>query len=225
MNIIYGFDDELMIKLIDFVKEKNNIPLTTVFREFALKTGKSSGTIRNLYYAIAKKAEADSNFKNTYLTGVKLSTNKIKKFTLNEERELIKNIMLERAKTRSTRSAVFSLSNGNSKQALRFQNKFRSALKNNRALIDDVSEEIRRENGVVIAPLNKVNQVTELNIEKVRYEINKLVERISDGVKKENKELKKQLAELREENEKLKLITSSLKGGGNLGYFKTVNDN
>ena len=69
MNKIYGYDDKLMIKLIDFIKNRQGENLTTLFKEFSVLTGKSGGTIRNLYYAIAKKAEQDDDFKNTYLKG------------------------------------------------------------------------------------------------------------------------------------------------------------
>ena len=48
MNLIYGYDDELMIKLIEHIKTSKNKNLTAVFREFALKENKSAGTIRNL---------------------------------------------------------------------------------------------------------------------------------------------------------------------------------
>ncbi|MBO5714187.1 MAG: hypothetical protein J6R83_02045, partial [Clostridia bacterium] len=70
MNIIYGFDDELMINFINYLKDNKNLALTTVFKNFAIKVNKSWGTIRNLYYTITKKASVDKDFKNKYLTGV-----------------------------------------------------------------------------------------------------------------------------------------------------------
>ena len=92
-NVIYGFDNELMISLIDYLKQNKNLTLTTVFKNFALQHDKSWGTIRNLYYAIIKKAGEDEDFKKRYLTGVDISVNKIDKFTNVEEKELIDRVV------------------------------------------------------------------------------------------------------------------------------------
>lgn len=219
MNIIYGFDDELMINFINYLKDNKNLALTTVFKNYALKVNKSWGTIRNLYYSITKKATLDEDFKNKYLTGVDFSVNKVDKFTFTEEKELIKSIVLERLKTRSTRKAVYNLSGGDDKVALRYQNKFRSAIKNNPALIEDVSKELSLSGNTSFLQLKKSNDVTAYNIDKVKVEINRLVERISYDVKKENVLLKNENLQLKEEVEKLKLIIDGLKNGKTVNFF------
>ncbi|MBO5285265.1 MAG: hypothetical protein J6B16_00020 [Clostridia bacterium] len=224
-NVIYGFDNELMISLIDYLKQNKNLTLTTVFKNFALQHDKSWGTIRNLYYAIIKKAGEDEDFKKRYLTGVDISVNKIDKFTNVEEKELIKSIILERSKTRSTRKAVYNLSGGNDKVALRYQNKFRSAIKNNPTLINEVNQELSSLGDSAVLRLCKVTPDTEVAIERVRGEINKLVDRLFLNVKKENSILKKENLSLKEQVEKLTLLVEALKNKTNIGLFTEISDN
>ena len=209
MNLIYGYDDELMIKLIEHIKTSKNKNLTAVFREFALKENKSAGTIRNLYYAISKRAETDTDFKNKYLLGVEFKTNKAKKFSKENERELIKKIMLERLNTRSTRSAVYKIANGDGKTALRYQNKYRAVLKNNESLIGDIKTEIEKECGVKIPIFSKTGAPIEYGVNKVKDEINALIERIAKKVKAENSELKKENAFLKSEISRLSMLINS----------------
>jgi hypothetical protein len=225
MNIIYGFDDELMINFINYLKDNKNLALTTVFKNFAIKVNKSWGTIRNLYYTITKKASVDKDFKNKYLTGVDFCVNKVDKFTSTEEKELVKSIVLERLKTRSTRKAVYNLSGGDDKVALRYQNKFRSAIKNNPTLVSDTIKELDLTEKTPFFQLQKSSDVTLANIDKVKVEINRLVERISYDVKRENILLKNENLKLKEEVEKLKLIIDGLKNGKAVNFFSIDGQN
>ena len=206
MNKIYGYDDKLMIKLIDFMKKRQGENLTALFKEFSIITGKSGGTIRNLYYAIAKKAELDVDFKRKYLGDTDFKTGKVERFTPESERELLKSIMQERLKSRSTRSAVMRLSGGDGKVALRYQNKYRSALKNNTELLSELADEIYCESGKKYPDFISVraNAVSE-----IKEEINNLVEKISASVKRENERLKSENAHLKREVERLTLLTES----------------
>jgi hypothetical protein len=209
MNKIYGYDDEMMISFINFMKGKQGGNLSALFKEFAKMNDRASGTIRNLYYAISKRAESDEDFRNKYLDGVGFSTGKIERFDPDGEREILKKIMAERLACRSTRSAVMRLANGDGKTALRYQNKYRSALKKNRAQIEEIAEELSKERGGIEYPLKKVSSVTEYNINKVKGEINALVERIAFSKRQENENLKREIALLKEENEALKLKLES----------------
>ncbi len=221
MNKIYGFDDKLTFKLIDFIKNKKGEKLTSVFAEFATVTGKSAGTVRNLYYALCKKAESDSDFKEKYLSGIDFAPAKIERFSKDSERELLKKIMSEKLKTRSTRSAVYNLANGDGKLALRYQNKFRTAMKNNLPLINEIAMELSSETeGAVYMP-NAVSSVTEFNINKLKGEINTLVEKIAYRTRRENEMLKIENARLKEEIERLNLLSS----GDGINYIKAITEN
>ncbi len=208
MNKIYGYDDKLMIKLIDFIKNRQGENLTTLFKEFSILTGKSGGTIRNLYYAIAKKAEQDDDFKKTYLKGTDFKTGKVERFTPEGERELLKKIMQERLNTRSTRSAVLKLSGGDGKTALRYQNKYRSALKNNTPLLEELADELSLERGEKYPTFYK-EKFQQSAINEVKAEINSLVEKIALKLRKENEFLKCENARLQSEVERLTLLTQS----------------
>ena len=221
MNKIYGFDDKLTFKLIDFIKQKKGEKLTSVFAEFAIATGKSAGTVRNLYYALCKKAESDNSFKDKYLDGIDFKPAKIERFSKDSERELLKKIMSEKLKTRSTRSAVYNLANGDGKLALRYQNKFRTAMRNNLPLINEIALELSTETDGAIYMPNAVSSVTEFNINKLKGEINSLVEKIAYRTRKENETLKIENAKLKEEIERLKLLSS----GGGLNYIKAITEN
>ncbi len=209
MNKIYGYDDNMMIAFIDFMKGKKGENLSALFKEFAQKHNKASGTVRNLYYAISKRAENDEEFRKKYLDGQSFTTGKIERFTEDGEREILKKIMAERLTCRSTRSAVLRLANGDGKTALRYQNKYRSALKKNRAQIEEIAQELSKERGGIEYPLKKVSHLTEYNISKVKGEINALVERIAFSRREENESLKREIALLKEENEALRLKLES----------------
>ena len=209
MNKIYGYDDNMTFAFIDFMKDRSEENLSLLFKEFAKKYNRSSGTIRNLYYAISKRAESDEEFRTKYLGGKKFTTGKVERFTKESEREILKKIMAERLTSRSTRSAVLRLADGDGKIALRYQNKYRSALKNNRAQVEEIAKEISQERGGIEYPLKKVSTITEYNIAKVKSEINALVERIAVTKRQENESLKREIALLKEENEMLKLRLES----------------
>jgi len=220
MNEIYGYDNELMINLIKKIKENRGKNLSQVFREFSLEFNKSSGTIRNLYYAIARRAKDDEVFKEKYLDGVDFSNKKGKPFSKTDERELIKRIMLEKLNERSTRSAVLKLSGGDSKTALRYQNKFRAVIKNNAPLYKDIANEIENETGAKIPNIYKCGDELSFSISALKGEINSLVEKISAKIKEENERLKK-------ENEKLTAEVTFLKekmpeSSSGTEYFKNL---
>ncbi|MCQ2399057.1 MAG: hypothetical protein MJ072_00955 [Clostridia bacterium] len=212
MNVIYGYDEELMIKLISFIRENDGENLTSLFKKFGAENGRSAGSVRNLYYAVAKRAREDVGFCEKYLGGKPFDTAKIDRFTPDGERELLKMILLEKARSRSTRSAVMKLSGGDGKTALRFQNKYRSTMKRNGGLFRDIGEEIERETGLSFATVRAVNPTTEYNIKRTKDEINKLVDKIAEKVRKENADLKLQVAKLTEENERLSLSLSAVNG-------------
>ena len=56
MDKIYGFKQKDVELLIKYLKDRQNASLSKEFARFAADTGKSKGTVRNMYYAIAKRA-------------------------------------------------------------------------------------------------------------------------------------------------------------------------
>lgn len=62
MDKIYGFKQKDVEKLIKYLDGKQGGSLSKAFEEFAAATGKSKGTVRNMYYAVAKKSREDKSF-------------------------------------------------------------------------------------------------------------------------------------------------------------------
>jgi capsular polysaccharide biosynthesis protein len=69
-------------------------------------------------------------------------------FTKEEEKELIKQILTLKSQGVSVRRAVYQLANNDVKKALRYQNKYRNALKN-KGLIEEVVKEIKGNRAVI----------------------------------------------------------------------------
>ncbi len=208
MHKLYGFKESDAKELIKYLKENKGKNLTKIFTEFALIHNKSKGTIRNLYYAIAKKSEEDKEFCAYYLDGKNLNVNKITAFNYEDEKVLVKKILIEKSKGRSVRSAINELADGDMKLALRYQNKFRNAIKKDSSCIKEAIKELRQSKGYDFIPLNTLDTRT-INVsdgiyKKLKTEIDSLVDRISKEVKRENLILKEKIAILEEENLKLK---------------------
>ena len=213
MDKIYGYKEEDVIGLAKFLsltKEKN---LTNAFKEYASSVNKAPGTVRNLYYALARKSNQSQEFCDKYLNGKKIEVHKIVEFEDDEEIKLIKRVLVSKSEGRSVRSAIMEMAKGDGKLALRYQNKFRNAMKNKRSLILKLSEElclsspIKENNGENITSIVSDNQFN-----KLKAEINGLVGRISVKIRRENQYLKQRIATLERENLKLcNLLYGSIK--------------
>ena len=169
--------------------------LTEIFAEYGEKNGLARGSVRNAYYELVKKSRSDA-FAEKYLGGERLTAQEIRSFGTEEERTLVKTVLLGKRDGRSARSVIFELSGGDPKLALRFQNKPQ--------LIRELVEEIRAESGIPFDALTDVSpRFRESQLKKLQSEINALVQRISDGVRAENERLKERVRALESENAEL----------------------
>lgn len=215
MEKIYGYKEKDVVGLAEFLKERGNQSLTKVFQNYGEKFGKAKGTVRNLYYALAKRSQTDEEFCNKYLDGKPLSVGKIIEFNDCEERALIKTVLKEKALGKSVRSAIMGITSGDAKTSLRYQNKYRNALKNKPELITEVIEELKSE-GVIVQNPSKgdaKNFLSEENFNKLKGEINNLVAKIALKEKKDNEYLKEKILILEKENLRLR---RALYGEGNI---------
>ncbi len=201
MKEFYGFKFSDVQGLIKLIKSKNQCALTQVFSVYAKRTGKSKGTVRNLYYAIAKRSNQDKAFTDKYLNGEPILVEQKMEFSKAQESELIKKILLKQKDGCSVRKAVFELSNGDQKLALRYQNKYRTAVKNNPDLIEKLSKEI----GLKVEKVKDydITKINEGQIAKLKGEINSLFDRTFKALKQENAALKQRLIELSHANNNL----------------------
>ena len=221
MKKLYGYKEKDVLGFMNFLKNhKGNI--STAFTVYANKVGKSRGTIRNMYYALAKATKEDSALQGKYLKGKSIKVNEIVGFTKEEEKELIKQILTLKSQGVSVRRAVYQLANNNVKKALRYQNKYRNSLKN-KGLIEEVVKEIKG-NGQKILPFLKPKKpIYDSNLEKLKEEIDGLVDRISIKHRQENERLKERIALLEVENLKLNNLLYE-KNQSKVPYFMLKED-
>ena len=224
MQKIYGYKEEDVKGLIAYIRNRNGRSLTSVFTEYARANGKASGTVRNLYYAIVKKSNEDKNFCDLYLGGKSLSVSKKQAFGEKEERELVTNILREKAKGKSVRKAISELASGDEKKALRYQNKYRLVLKKSPESLREIARDLSEREGILIEVNKKEGAISDFTYLRLKREIDKLVDGISSKIKRENQYLKKRINYLESENLKLSAI---LYGEGERvsntrGYFDKI---
>ena len=205
MDKIYGYREKDIIGLAQFLKDRSGNSLSKIFEQYGAENSKAKGTVRNLYYAVAKRSVTDQEFCQKYLDGKPLSVGKIIEFAPDEEKELIKKVILAKADGKSARSAIMEISGGDAKIALRYQNKYRNALKNKQHLINEVVEELNSSGQQVSNPLRRTefDYVSEENFVKLKSEINNLIARIAIKEKRENEFLKEKIILLEKENLRL----------------------
>ena len=209
MEKIYGYKEKDIIGLADFLKMNENRSLSQTFKKYGELNDKAKGPVRNLYYALAKRSNFDTEFCEKYLGGKPISVAKIVEFDQREERELIKKILLAKKDGRSVRNAIIELSGGDAKLSLRYQNKFRNAMKNKPALIADVIKELKEQGVEIKFDATEKTQkplFNESQLVKLKDEIDTLVGKIASKVKKENEYLKQRIIVLEKENQKLRTL-------------------
>jgi hypothetical protein len=116
-------------------------PLREVFDLVAVETGRKPNSVRNYYYTALRSRIAGKEVPAL----VRRERSSFTPFTDDEIRQLLKNILGKQASGMSVRACAMSLGNGNRSRMLRFQNKYRSLLKNRRSLVEDVMRSMEQE--------------------------------------------------------------------------------
>ncbi len=210
MEKVYGYKERDLIDLAKLVKNRNGKNLTQIFKDYAIKSGKATGTVRNIYYALVKLSERDEQFTKEHLDGKPLTAGKIRPFEKEQEAWLIQTVDKARAQGRSVRSVINEMSNGDVKLALRYQNKYRSALTKQR-------ENDKLNSGAIIDGVN----FSKATVIKLKKEINGLIEKIALSLRKENSHLKSRIDFLEKENFRLNNIIYGNAVPSNVKYFST----
>ena len=200
MQKIYGYKQGDLIGLSCLIKNNKNLPLSQVLENYSIKSGKAKGTVRNIYYALVKLSQTDEQFTKEHLEGKPLVACKIQSFNKRQEDELVNKIMLGIEKGNSVRQTVTELANGDSKLALRYQNKYRNLLCKDPTLLYKVKSAKEVYNNLSDLPQAQLSQPL---VDKLKKEIDSLVQRIALKEKKEVDFLRKRVAFLEAENLKL----------------------
>ncbi len=129
-----GWKDEETELLLNEVKkaEEKNLPLKAVFSRVADETGRKPNSIRNYYYMKVKEGGS----------GLDKRTVSFTPFTKAEIRRLIADVLRAQGEGESVRSCTLRLGGGDRHKMLRYQNKYRSIIKNNRSLVQGVMDEL-----------------------------------------------------------------------------------
>ena len=109
-------------------------PLRDVFAEVGEQLSRRPNSIRNFYYARVKETPELSSRKTPF-----------RSFSEDELRELLRNVLIGRGQGESVRACVTRLADGDRAGMLRYQNKYRSVLKNKPELLMEIAEELRSE--------------------------------------------------------------------------------
>lgn len=197
MAKINGYTEEEAKSLVQFICNGRNEgkTLSGMFELYAKKTGRAKGSVRNYYYALLRSC-GDERVK-ALLRGTGLKAEKITQFTEEETDEMLKAILTQKSKGISVRKAVLSLSGGDDKLMLRYQNKYRNVLTKQPERI----ERLMRECG--LADTDEARK-------KLEDEINGLYDRLASSLKDENKRLTAVIKKLTDENALLRLQIRNL---------------
>jgi len=214
---------------IENFKQKN-LPLTYAFLEYAKQTNRKANSVRNYYYL-----ELDELLKNEPRR-IKLNidlTNHQKQnfeeFNKQQEYELTYYILQKARYSKSVRSSCLELANNDVSLMIRYQNKFRSLLKNNASLINEINkkldatigpkQDIKKANILTFPVLDKTKNKERLSDEELKglfMGLVKLVKKsadleVSNALKKEcnfaNESLRKTLIAMRKKEEEILLLS------------------
>ncbi len=211
MDKVYGFKEKDIIDLAIYLKGRENSSLSNIFEEYARVSGKAKGTVRNVYYALAKVSANDKDFRDKYLEGQPISVSKINGFTQDEEKKLAKDVLRAKLQGKSVRKAIMELAGGDVKTALRYQNKFRNMIKKNQETFKEIARELNVEPEMqmtktldIFPEKGQKSALLEHLISCLRGEIDGLMDRMAEKLSRENKFLKIRIAYLESQLFKLR---------------------
>jgi DNA-binding transcriptional MerR regulator len=127
---------------------REGTPLREVFDSVAVETGRKPNSVRNYYYTALRSRIAGKEEPAL----VRRERSSFTPFTDEEIRQLLKSILSKQAAGMSVRACAMALGSGNRSRMLRFQNKYRSLLKNRRPLVEDVIRQLEQEGVACVNP-------------------------------------------------------------------------
>lgn len=197
MNKINGYTKEEAESLVRYVCDgrSKGKTLTGIFEEYAARSGRAKGSVRNYYYALLRST--DNEQVREILKGTNLKAEEVSPFTEEETDRILKSILEQKSRGISVRKAVLNLSGGDDKLMLRYQNKYRNVLVKQPERI----ERIMKECGYNTADENR---------KAIEERINVLYDELASSLKDENKRLTALVKKLTDENFLLKLQVKNL---------------
>jgi len=109
-------------------------PLRDVFADVGSQLSRKPNSIRNFYYARVRE-----------MPELAARQTPFRSFTPGEVHDLLRRVLIGRAEGKSVRACVTELAGGDRAGMLRYQNKYRSILKNKPEMLMEVAQELRME--------------------------------------------------------------------------------
>lgn len=132
-----GWQQEETDRLLAAVRQANadGLPLRSVFEEMSVPLGRKSNSIRNHYYTcIRSQPDADV-----------LRNPPTRPFTAEETHDLLRRVLMARGQGMSVRACVMSMAEGDRSLMLRYQNKYRTMLRQHPEMITAICQELQAE--------------------------------------------------------------------------------
>lgn len=111
--------------------QQQGLPLKTVFERIAEQTGRRPNSIRNYYYAQARRREGEQERVARFVP-----------FSQEEVDWLMEQVLIARAAGQSVRACLQKLSGGDHCLMLRYQNKYRAVIKNKPEYVREIVEKL-----------------------------------------------------------------------------------
>ena len=186
--------------------------LREVFSAFASTNNRKSDSVRNFFYKFLAYAQKNEVIKDIFVEkGVDFS--KLKShFSEEQTKQLIKNVLSN--SKHSVRKTCFNLANGDEKNMIRFQNKYRNTVKNKPSLVKEVVGQLDKPNIEVMPFSGTIMKKTD--IEALFWGLVRLVRRQTEQeekmkVRKELEFANNKLTNLTIDSKKKELLIGELK--------------
>lgn len=134
------YENRLLWETADEAQQQG-LPLKAVFERISEKTGRRPNSIRNYYYAQVRQREGDGAHAARFVP-----------FTQDEVDELMEKVLRARTAGQSVRSCLQDISGGDHSLMLRYQNKYRSVIKNRPEYVQKLVDELNAQGIECSAP-------------------------------------------------------------------------
>jgi hypothetical protein len=219
-----------LFAFIENCKEKN-LPLTFAFNQYAKQTDRKPNSVRNYYYLELSELERNERRRvNLDIDLTKHTKQKFREFTKEEEYKMAFYILQKNREGKSVRKSCLELSKNDVNEMIRYQNKFRSLIKNNNGLIEGINKKLDvtmgvkgefKTSNVLNFPASKSqvakNKLTDEELKGLFMGLVKLVKKsasleIANSLKQEcsfaNENLRKTLVAMRQKQEEIAKLSS-----------------
>ena len=161
------FENKLLWETADEAQQRG-LPLKSVFERIAQQTGRRPNSIRNYYYAQVRQQAGGQERAQRFVP-----------FTQEEVDWLMEQVLRGRAEGQSVRACLQRLSEGDHSRMLRYQNKYRSIIKNRPEYVKSMVERLNGEGVACDAP--QVNHRAHANLDEACAELRESGSRAGDA--------------------------------------------